>query len=80
MSKEMRKEKNRLAAKQSRDNKTAYIHDLEDKLHMAQDRCNILEQELCESTQKIEQLYSRITSLRAMLSSTMAAETAPFFL
>jgi hypothetical protein len=47
---------------------------------MAKDKCNILEQELCESTQKIEQLYSRITSLRTMLSTAMATEDTSIFL
>lgn len=79
MSKEMRKEKNRLAAKQSRDNKMAYIHELEDHLHMARDKCNILERELCASSQKLEEQHSQITALRAMLSNGKTVEDGSIF-
>jgi predicted RNase H-like nuclease (RuvC/YqgF family) len=44
--KEIRKEKNKITAKMSRDRKLAYIHNLESMLHDAKARIEVLETEL----------------------------------
>jgi hypothetical protein len=47
--KEIRKEKNRITAKLSRDRKNAYIHSLETMLNNANSKIETLEKELCIS-------------------------------
>jgi hypothetical protein len=59
----------------------AYIQELEDHLHIAQDKCKILENELCDSSQKLDEQYAQNTTLRAMLSHTHSiGDPSTFFL
>jgi predicted nucleic acid-binding Zn-ribbon protein len=52
----VRKERNRLSAKQSRDNKNAYVRELENHLHQAQERVVQLEQDLEAVSKKFDAL------------------------
>lgn len=60
----MRKERNRLSAKQSRDNKNAYVCELELHLRQARDRCVALQQELDAVSRKLSALQEANGAMR----------------
>lgn len=79
MTKETRKERNRLAAKQSRDNKTAYIHHLEKSLEKSQQRCYTLEMELQNIPQRLDAQYPQLLSIRDIMMPSAELEDASIF-
>lgn len=83
MSKETRKERNRLAAKQSRDNKAAYIHELEAHLETTRNKCAILERELRSASQRMDAQSTQIATLRDIVANHttwIPAEEPVFFM
>ena len=70
-----------MAAKQSRDNKTAYMRELEEHLQATRDRCTYLEQELRLTAQSMEALHAEISTLKEIIAThSEPVDEAMFFM
>ena len=69
--KEIRKEKNRITAKISRDRKVAYIQTLETLLQDAKIRIEVLEEELLAASSRLDAQHEQINAMGDMMSTNL---------
>ena len=72
-----------MSAKLSRDNKTAFINELQEHLLAARQRCSLLEQDLRDASQTILAHHEQISSLQNIISmhnNTADSESIMFFM
>ena len=74
--KEIRKEKNRITAKISRDRKVAYIQSLELLLQDAKLRIEVLEEELVSASHRLDAQHVQINAMGDMMSTNLMGDYA----